>query len=369
MTQARAALTPCCGAGWTMTDVQLDEPRGDEILVRIVATGICHTDISVRDQHLPIPLPAVLGHEGAGVVERVGPAVTELVPGDHVVLTVINCGKCNNCLGGSPTYCEQMMQLNFSGRRLDGSALIRRGEEEVSGGFFGQSSFATFALATERNAVKVPKDIDLSLLGPLGCGIQTGAGTVFNTLRPEIGSSIVIFGVGAVGLSAIMAARVAGCTSIIAVDLHANRLELARELGATHVIDPLAGDIVQAVRAIGGGVNYAIDTSANTTVIRQAVDCLLPMGRCTMVGVSRPGAEVTVPVMSLFFGQTLGGAVEGNAVPKILIPRLIELWRQGRFPFERMVKFYDFEQINQAVADSASGATLKAILRIGTTQA
>jgi len=369
MTQARAALTPCCGADWTMTDVQLDEPRGDEILVRIVATGICHTDISVRDQHLPTPLSAVLGHEGAGVVERVGPAVTELVPGDHVVLTVINCGKCNNCLGGSPTYCEQMMQLNFSGRRLDGSALIRRGEEEVSGGFFGQSSFATFALATERNAVKVPKDIDLSLLGPLGCGIQTGAGTVFNTLRPEIGSSIVIFGAGAVGLSAIMAARVAGCTSIIAVDLHANRLELARELGATHVIDPLAGDIVQAVRAIGGGVNYAIDTTANTTVIRQAVDCLLPMGRCTMVGVSPPGAEVTVPVMSLFFGQTLCGAVEGNAVPKILIPRLIELWRQGRFPFERMVKFYDFEQINQAVADSASGATLKAILRIGTTQA
>lgn len=213
MIETLAAVTQCCGADWKLKNVTLDEPQNNEVLVRIVATGLCHTDISVRDQHLPVPLPAVLGHEGAGVVEKVGPAVTELAVGDHVVLTVDSCGKCPNCLGGLPTYCYQALPLNFSGRRADGSSTIHCDGVDISGNFFGQSAFAGYAIANERNAVKVPKDVDLALLGPLGCGIQTGAGTVMNKLKPGIGSSIAVFGVGAVGLSAIMAARVVGCTT------------------------------------------------------------------------------------------------------------------------------------------------------------
>ncbi len=367
MIETTAAITACCGAAWELKTITLDEPRDDEILVRIVATGLCHTDVSVRDQHLPVPLPAVLGHEGAGVVEKVGPGVTALAVGDHVVLAIASCGKCPNCLRGLPTYCHQAMPLNFSGRRADGSATIHHAGHAISGSFFGQSAFAGYALANERNAVKVPKDIDLALLGPLGCGIQTGAGTVINTLKPAIGSSIAVFGAGAVGLSAVMAAKVVGCTTIIAVDIHPNRLALALELGATHVVNAKDGNVVEAVRAIGGGVGYAVDTSAVPAVIRQAVESLTPLGRCAMVGVSPPGAEITLSVQSLFFGQSVGGAIEGDSIPKLFIPQLIDLWRQGRFPFDRLIRFYDFAQINEAVADSVSGATLKPVLRIGTT--
>jgi aryl-alcohol dehydrogenase len=361
-----AAVTECCGARWEIRELDLDDPRGDEVLVRIVAAGMCHTDASVRDQHLPVQLPAVLGHEGAGVVERVGPAVTELQPGDHVVLCMAACGKCANCLRGMPMYCALSMPLNFAGRRLDGSATLSRAGAPISGGFFGQSSFATYALATERNAIKVPKDVPLELLGPLGCGINTGAGTVINTLRPPVGSSIAVFGVGAVGLAGVMAARVVGATTIIAIDVHPHRLALARELGATHVIDASKTvDVVGAVRAIAGGVEFALDTTAVVQVAQQAAECLLPLGRCALVGVYPPGAQLTLKVDSIFFGQTIGGAIEGDSVPKVFIPQLIELWRQGRFPFERLIQFYSFADINVAAADSASGKTLKPVLRIG----
>ncbi|WP_168073867.1 NAD(P)-dependent alcohol dehydrogenase [Caulobacter sp. SSI4214] len=365
MTDIKAALTPCQGGAWEMGSVALDEPRGDEVLVRIVATGVCHTDISVRDQHLPVQLPAVLGHEGAGVIEQVGPDVTTLKPGDHVVLTMTHCGKCDQCVAGHTVYCDQIMPLNFGGRRQDGTATLTHEGHPISGCFFGQSSFATHALASERNAVRVPSDVDLALLGPLGCGIQTGAGTVINVLKPQMGSSIAIFGAGAVGLAAVMAAKVVGCTTIIAVDLHENRLQLARELGATHALK--AGtDTVETIREVsGGGVHYAIDTTAAPAVIRQSVDVLRMRGRCILVGVPKPGAEMTLPVMNLLFGQSIGGALEGEATPKTFIPQMIALWRQGKFPFDKLIRFYDFDQINQAVADSESGATLKPVLRIG----
>jgi aryl-alcohol dehydrogenase len=364
MIETLAAVTQCCGADWELKTVTLDEPRNDEVLVRIVATGLCHTDVSVRDQHLPVPLPAVLGHEGAGVVERVGPGVTGLAVGDHVVLTVASCGRCPNCLRGLPTYCHQALPLNFSGRRADGSATICCDGAEISGSFFGQSAFAGYALAREGNAVKVPRDVDLALLGPLGCGIQTGAGTVMNRLTPETGSSIAVFGAGAVGLSAIMAARVVGCTTIIAVDIHANRLALARELGATHTVNAVGGNPVEAIRALCGGVEYSLDTTAVPAVIEQAVEALLPLGQCVILGVSSPGATITVPVNNLFFGQSVGGAIEGDSIPKLFIPKLIELWRQGRFPFDRLVSFYEFDQINQAMRDSAQGTALKPVLRM-----
>jgi aryl-alcohol dehydrogenase len=369
MTYMTAALTACCGADWKLGKARLAEPRDDEVLVRICATGVCHTDVSVRDQHLPTPLPAVLGHEGAGIVERIGAAVTDLAVGDHVVLTVASCGHCTNCLRGLPTYCESAGPLNFSGRRPDGSATISTEEDgDISGGFFGQSSFATYAIANRRNAVRIPKDVPLELMGPLGCGIQTGAGTVINTLRPRFASSLVVFGAGAVGISAIMAARLVGCATIVAVDVHANRLELAKELGATHTVNvrEAGGDVVAQVRqACGGaGADYVVDTTGVAAVAPQAAASLAPLGQCAIVGVYPPGTQLTLPVDSIFFGQTVGGAIEGNSVPKLFIPQLISMWRQGRFPFDRMVAFYDFSDINHAVADALSGKVLKPVLRI-----
>ena len=222
-------------------ELELEKPRAGEVLVRVVATGMCHTDLIVRDQWYPVPLPVVLGHEGAGIVERVGEGVTKLEPGDHVVLTFASCGRCANCLRGKPTYCLQFFGLNFGGARLDGSNALGKEGEPVHDRFFGQSSFATYAIATERNAIKVRDDTPLELLGPLGCGIQTGAGGVMNSLAPEAGTSMAIFGAGAVGMSAVMAARIVGCATVVAIDIIPERLELARELGATHTIDANEG--------------------------------------------------------------------------------------------------------------------------------
>lgn len=368
MTAITAAVVRTKGGPWSLESLQLDEPRDDEVLVRIAGVGICHTDLSTRDQYLPVHLPAVLGHEGAGVVERVGARVDGLVPGDHVVLAPLSCGQCDNCQSGAPMYCRQMAHLNIGMRRPDGSKTIRDGKRAISGAFFGQSSFATFALANIRNAIKVPRDLPLEILGPLGCSVQTGAGTVINALRPRCGSSMAVFGAGPVGLSAIMAARAVGCTQIIAVDLHEHRLHLARELGATHTIQPPTTHYSLFIRKLtdGRGVDYSIDTTAQPGVIRQAVECLAVRGSCAIVGLATAGQEVSLEINMLGNGRTVRGVIEGESVPSVFIPELIELWRQGRFPFDRMIRTYAFDEINQAVADIESGATLKAVLLMPT---
>jgi aryl-alcohol dehydrogenase len=362
MRTTSAAITRSMGSDWEIGNIEVDSPRGDEVLVRIVATGLCHTDMSVRDQYLPMPLPAVLGHEGAGIVEEIGPDVTDLAVGDHVVLTVLSCGKCGNCLTGRSCYCDALMPLNFGGTRADGTATLHEHGNPLHGCFFGQSSFAGYAIATQRNAIKIPDDVPLELMGPLGCGIQTGAGTVINALKPEFGSVIAIFGTGPVGLAAVMAAKLVGCGTIIAVDLNDDRLQLARELGATHTFNGKAGSTVESIRALGGA-RYSVDTTGVPSVIRQAVECLTMNGHCRIVGVSPPGTEIQLEINSILFGQTIGGVIEGETVPKIFIPALVEMWRQGRFPFDRMVRFYDIGEINLAVEDSLSGRALKPVLK------
>jgi aryl-alcohol dehydrogenase len=310
----------------------------------------------------------VLGHEGAGVVERVGAAVTKVKAGDHVVMTYPSCGKCPNCMADRPAYCLESYQRIFSGARIDGStALHRRGQNEpVHGHFFAQSSFATYSLATERNVVNVRKDVPLEMLGPLGCGIQTGAGAVLNTMQAPAGSSIAIFGSGAVGLSALMAARVAGCTTIIAVDTKPNRLTLARELGATHTLNALETDVVEEVQHItGGGATFTLETTGRPQVLRQAVDALAILGTCVVVGAPPAGTEASFDVNNLFvFGRTIRGIVQGDSVPDVFIPRLIDLYVQGRFPFDRLLRFYPLEDINAAVQDAEQGTTIKPVLRM-----
>ena len=347
-------------------ELELEEPRAGEVLVRIVATGMCHTDLIVRDQWYPVPLPVVLGHEGAGVVEDVGEGVAGLEPGDHVVLTFASCGRCVSCLRGKPTYCLQFFGLNFGGGRLDGSNALGTGGEPVHDRFFGQSSFATHAIATERNAIKVRDDVPLELLGPLGCGIQTGAGGVMNSLVPEAGASIAIFGAGAVGMSAVMAARIVGCATIVAVDVIPERLELSRELGATHTINASeAENVVEEVQEITGGADYSLETTGVPAVFRQAVDALAPVGVCGLIGAAPLGTEASLDMNDLLIpGKTVRGIVEGDAVPEVFIPRLVDLYAQGRFPFDRLVRYYSLDEINQAAEDAEKGATSKPVLRI-----
>jgi aryl-alcohol dehydrogenase len=360
-----AAVTPGKGEPFQLREIELDAPRADEVLVRIVATGVCHTDLVVRDQYYPVPLPAVLGHEGAGIVEQVGSAVTKVAPGDHVVLSFHSCATCANCRQGEPGYCHNLFGYNFAAARPDGSPTMHQGDTVIHGSFFGQSSFASHALAYERNVVKVRKDVPLELLGPLGCGLQTGAGGVMNALRPRAGSSIAVFGVGSVGLSAIMAAKVVGCTTIIGVDLNPARLAMAQELGATHVINAGETDPVAKIQEITGtGVNYSLEATSLPKVLRQAVDCLTLTGVCGLIGAAPLGTEVTLDMNSIMFGRTLRGIIEGDSVPDIFIPQLVELYAQGRFPIDKLISFYSFDQINEAAHDSETGKAIKPVLRM-----
>lgn len=363
----KAAVIREEGSAFTLEDLKLGAPGPLEVVVRVVAAGMCHTDLIIRDQYYPTPLPVVLGHEGSGVVEAVGDAVKTVAPGDHVVMSFMSCGICHPCQGGHPCHCDDFFALNFGGCRKDGStAVAEPGGEPIHDHFFGQSSFSTHAIAHERNLVKVDRQAPLELLGPLGCGIQTGAGAVMNSLGVGAGQSFASFGAGAVGLSAVMAAQAVGATTIIAVDIQPNRLELAKECGATHVVNSKETDPVEAIREItGGGADFTLESSGIPDVLRQAIDALGTMGTCGIVGAPKLGVEASFDVNSVMIpGKRIMGIVEGSSVPQIFIPRLVELQRQGRFPFEKLVKYYDFDQINEAVEDAEAGRTIKPILRM-----
>ena len=364
--EAVAAIVERQGGEFVVEKVLIEDPRDGEVLVKIAAAGMCHTDLTVRDQYYPTPLPAVLGHEGSGVVEKVGRGVTTVKPGDKVVLSFSYCGTCATCLKGHQPYCPSLFPLNFMGRRLDGSTPITRNGEEINACFFGQSSFASYSVANENNCVKVANDAPIELLGPLGCGIQTGAGTILNALCPEPGSSVAIFGVGSVGLSAVMAAKASGCLKIIAVDRNVGRLELARELGATDVIDANSVSAQEAILGItGGGADYAVDTTAIPAVLRSAVDSTHNMGETAVVGGAKLGTEFSLDMNTMLFGRKLRGVVEGSSTPQVFIPQLIAMQKAGLFPFEKLCTYYDLDQINQAVEDTEkTGKAIKAILKM-----
>jgi aryl-alcohol dehydrogenase len=360
-----AAVARAKDAPFTLETLSLEEPRFDEVLVRLVATGICHTDISMRDHKIyPIPHPVVLGHEGAGIVQRVGAGVTKVKAGDHVILTSNSCGHCPSCVEGMPVYCYDFNAYNFTGSRPDGTSPLSKNGEKIHY-FHAQSTFADYSVTRERSVVKVDRDAPLELLGPLGCGVMTGAGAVINSMAVSVGHSIAVFGTGSVGLSAIMAAKLVGAGIIIAVDLVESRLTLARELGATHTVNPDKESTHEAIQRItGAGVNFTLDTTGNMKVLRQAMDVLAPRGTCGFVGGAPVGAAVTIDVERIMVGgRTIRGIIEGDSNPDIFLPKLIELYMLGRFPFDKLVRFYPFAEINAAVDDALSGRTVKPILR------
>ena len=360
----KAAVVRKKGGPFVIEELELDEPRQDEVLVRMAASGLCHTDLAGRDQLLPMAHTGVFGHEGAGVVEKVGSNVKNVRPGDHVVMSYLYCGVCPACRRGAPGLCVDFFPLNFSGARADGSVTMRKGNEKIHGSFFGQSSFASYTLPTDRNVVKVSKDLPLELLGPFGCGIQTGAGGVINSLKASPGTSIAIFGAGSVGVSAILGAVVSGCATIIAVDVHPKRLTGAKGFGATHTVNSAKTDPVQAIQKItGGGVDYSLECTGIPKVMRQAFDALAKGGTAGLIGSAPPDADVALNMQALLNGRHVVGIVEGDCVSSIFIPQLLDLYKAGRFPFEGMIRTYPFEKINEAVEDSEKGKTLKAVLR------
>lgn len=359
-----AAVARAPQVDFSIEHLELEEPKADEVLVRIVGVGLCHTDLIARDQHIPVPLPAVLGHEGSGVIEQVGAEVTKVKPGDRVVLSFHSCGSCERCNRREPCYCHSFLPLNFSGARPDGSRGIRNGSEPVSGRFFGQSSFASHALANQRNVVKVEGDARLELLGPLGCGFQTGAGSVMRALDCQAGSSIAIFGGGAVGIAAVMAAKVRGCKSIVLVEPLASRRALAQELGATHAIDPAQGEVVATVwNILPTGANYVFDSTGIQAIVEQGLACLGLRGTCGLVAAATPDTVAAANLTGLVvLGQTIKGIIEGDSDPDTFIPELIRLYQEGKFPLEKVVTTFPLSQINEAIAAQKHGECLKAVL-------
>lgn len=348
----RAAVLRRLGGPLRIERLEMEGPREDEVLVRLAASGICHTDIDYCSSGAGDAV--VLGHEGAGVVERVGRKVTGVKRGDHVVLSFQSCGHCGACRRGHPASCRRFYRLNFGFARPDGSNALA--DSGVRGHFFGQSSFCTHALATERNLVRISKAVPLALMAPLGCGLQTGAGTVVNSLGVKAGSSLGVFGAGAVGLAAVMAGRIVGAESIVAVDVNPRRLELALELGATHGINPHTTDLRRAVGGVdGGGLDYIVESTG--ALCSEAIELLNPRG--TAAFLTRAAAPRNLPG-----GRKVLKVVQGDAVPQRFIPRMIRWYQEGRFPFDRLVKFYNFRDINKAIADAKRGRTIKAVLKI-----
>jgi aryl-alcohol dehydrogenase len=357
-------------SAFTIEQIQLDAPRADEVLVRIVGVGLCHTDLVGVAGAFPMSMPAVFGHEGAGIVEQVGSSVSKVKPGDRVAITFRSCGRCNNCTAHHPAYCYTMPALNYTGARTDNTKTLSDTRGPISGSFFGQSSFATHALAYERNLVKVPDGVPLQIKGTLGCGVQTGAGAVMRAMACRKGSSLLVLGGGAVGLSAVLGGVVQACATIIVVEPHAARRELALSLGATHVIDPLGADLVAAVRAIApDGVDYAFDTTAIPQVVEAATQCLAPHATFGFVGVPNAadlGMRLPATMLDVISrGYTYKGIIEGDSEPDEFIPQLIDLYRAGRFPFDRLIKTYPLTAINEAVSDQHRGTCVKAVLLSG----
>lgn len=359
-----AAVLRAAGAPLELLEVDLEDPRPHEVVVRLVSSGICHTDLGFLATATEAQLPIVFGHEGAGIVEQTGSALTGLSAGDHVVLSYNSCGDCDNCRTEAPNYCRDFVGLNLIGARLDGTTPLQHDGQPVLGHFFGQSSWATHAITTDRNCVKVDDDLPLHLLGPLGCGVQTGAGAVLNTLNPPAGSSIAIFAMGSVGLAAILGAVVAGCETIIAVDINDDRLNLAAQLGATATINSSREDAVARIHELTGGLgaHFAVDCIGISGVVDAALRSLRMPGVCATVGFQGEPNIVTIDQCHLLFGRRLIGVIEGDAVPGEFIPRLLALFRAGKFPFDKLIDTYPFESINEAISAVHHGKSIKAVL-------
>ncbi len=367
-TNARAAICRGNEHPFAIEDVVLDDLQPNELKIRMVASGICHTDLAVRDAQLPVPHPIVLGHEGAGIVEEVGNDVTIVKPGDRVVMSFNSCGGCPSCDNSSPTYCYEFFKYNWDGKRPDGSSTMTLNGEHMNASFFGQSSFATHVIANDRNIARVPDSaahIPLEQLSPIGCGLMTGAGAVLRSMKVRAGMSIAIFGSGTVGMAAVMAAKLAGANPIIAVDVNDDRLALAKELGATHTFNA-KDDAIEKIRDLcPKGLGYAFDTTGINKVIEDAFSLTTFKSIIGLVGASGPEDMLQFNELTLMAGgRTVMGILGGDSDINNFLCELIGYHIEGKFPFEKLIGYFDFDNINEAIEASENGSVVKPVLRI-----
>lgn len=363
MTAGRAAILD--HGTLTIHDVDYGAPGAGEVLVRLVAAGLCHTDLGAIAGGIPFPTPGILGHEGAGIVDAVGEGVTSVRPGDKVLMSFTSCGDCQGCDDGHPAYCTTWQPRNLMGGfRPEGSGTITRAGEAVAGHFFGQSSFGTHSIADERSLVKVSEDADLTVLAPLGCGVLTGFGSVWNVLDPGPEDIVAVYGTGAVGLSGVIAAALRRPRKLITIDLVQERLELASQLGATHVIDASSDDVPGQLAEItdGHGIKLSFDTTGNPWVARGALDATSIGGTVLVCGAPPPGTEISVDIQGILTGKVLRGVTMGASNPRELIPQLVDLHAEGKLPLERLERTYRFEDISQAAQDMEQGSTVKPVI-------
>lgn len=358
---AIAAVAKTPDGPFSIEAIELDDLRADEVLVRIEASGICYTDIECKQTLLPTP--SVLGHEGAGVVEALGSGVTLVNAGDRVIVSYPYCGTCPNCERHAYYHCDQIVDLKFGGSRLDGSKPVRLNGKPITSAFFQQSSFATYAVTQERNLVVVPPETPFELMAALPCGMLAGAGSILNILDVQDQRGVIVVGAGAVGLGAVMTAKIRGAYPIIAVDVVPARLEMARSLGATHTINALQEDAVAKIRTISPrGIEAGLDTTGLLTGMTTIIKSLARGGKCALVTVP-PGNMDDFPMEELFMrAASLHCVFVGAAIAKELLPQLLNWHAEGIFPVDRLIRTFDFKDINLAVASTRSGETIKAVL-------
>ncbi len=362
----KAALLRETGSPLTIEQVDLAGPAPGEVRVRVEAAGVCHSDYHYMHGDLPHPLPVVLGHEGAGIVEEVGPGVTSVAPGDHVVLLWrTSCGRCELCSRGRPALCSLGAGIRASGMLMDGTSRLRTGAGEAVHHFLGVSCFAEQAVCPEAAVLKIPDDVPMAIAALAGCSVMTGVGAVVNTARVEPGSTVLVIGAGGVGLSVVMGAVLAGAAMIVAADLADSKLELARSFGATHVVNAGSEDVVKAVRGLTGeGVDYSFEVIGNVETMGQAVRAIRRAGVATMVGVAKVGAAFSVNALDLVLAEkSIRGSIYGSTRPAADFPRLFDLYKTGRLPLDRLLtRRYPLEQINEAYEAMLSGEVARSVV-------
>lgn len=361
----KAAVLYEVGAPLKIEDVTLDEPQANEVLIKLEATGVCHTDLHFMKGEMPAPVPVVPGHEGAGIVEKVGPGVTTLKPGDHVILMVaFNCGKCRFCYEGRPTMCVENLPIQMMATLPGGGMRLHKGDQAIHH-LFGLACYAEKVVVHERSAVKIRDDAPMDVVCLLGCGTSTGIGTAINSTKVKAGESIAIFGCGGVGLSAVMGAKLAGA-KIIAVDALDSKLEKAKELGADYTINVTKEDPqLRIPEILGGGVDYALEFVGNVDVMTKALGCIRAGGLLIVAGMAPLTSILNIMPFEFLIGKSITGAVQGDVIPQIDIPRYVDLFMEGKLPIDKLItKTYSLDQINEAYEALEKGEIIRSVIKM-----
>lgn len=344
--------------------LQLADPQPSELRVRIDAAGLCHSDLSVMDGTRPRPLPMALGHEATGLVEAVGDTVVDIGVGQRVVLTFVPaCGRCARCLGGRPALCEVAAQANAEGRLLAGGRRLFSARGAPINHHLGVSAFATHAIVDRASVVPIDDDIPAAVAAVFGCAVLTGAGAVMYTADVEAGESVVVFGLGGIGLAAVMAASARGAETIVAVDPASAKRDLARSVGATHAVSPEeVANLVAQIRP--GGVDVVVEAVGRVTVLELAFELAARGGRIVAVGLPHPSEVIRIPAARLVGeGKTLVGSYLGDTSPQRDVPRFAKLWRSGRFPVEKLLtETLPLSEINRGFDNLAAGTTVRTVV-------